>query len=493
MKTISKTVSVLISLLYLCSPIFSQVPSNIGVVNHDTVHVITWTDAQELSGETYNVYMSSFPISEITSPEVYRIGTNIPENRESYEYMVCTPTTPAQVTYYYAVTVISNGVETTTVVPGSNATVEPATGHTRWALAAIWIDGEYFQPPTVDGNLSEWEPLFSVHLDPNSPENKVALGNIDGPSDQSATCWLAMDKDNLYLAGKVIDDTLVNPIEPGASDQWKGDVVEYYLGLYDQRPSEPPHTDYQTDDEPDYEIHIKANAGTNLLNTHIYDNGKAHPGDLVWPDGEVNANATGTNGNWIYEGRLPFSALTWDDKVFPSRFVPQIGMVLPINIMTCDADDSTADREHLRQGQLSWSNHPQCKDSWDRPEVWKHHVVIYDPKQLKAAISNVEKQPEDKTKAVPEGHSLFQNYPNPFNASTTIECRLSRASRLNLDLYDLVGRLVRTLTNSWEKAGTYRIKWDGCDALGKQVSSGIYLCRMNTGNFVATTKIVLIR
>ena len=58
------------------------------------------------------------------------------------------------------------------------------------------------------------------------------------------------------------DDVLVNPRPPGVSDQWRGDVVEYYIGLYDRRPSDAPHDDYQGGDEPDYEIHIKANAGT---------------------------------------------------------------------------------------------------------------------------------------------------------------------------------------------------------------------------------------
>jgi len=63
----------------------------------------------------------------------------------------------------------------------------------------------------------------------------------------------------------------------------------------------------------------------------------------------------------------------------------------------------------------------------------------------------------------PGQFSLAQNYPNPFNPSTTIEFQLPQASHVTLKIYDLQGRLVKTLADGEFPAGTHRVKWDGRD------------------------------
>ncbi|MCB0312252.1 MAG: T9SS type A sorting domain-containing protein, partial [Calditrichaeota bacterium] len=73
---------------------------------------------------------------------------------------------------------------------------------------------------------------------------------------------------------------------------------------------------------------------------------------------------------------------------------------------------------------------------------------------------------------------MFHNYPNPFNPSTVIGYRLSVASRVELSIFDLLGKKVRTLVDERQPAGQYEVRWNGEDADGNALSAGIYFYRM---------------
>ncbi|RKY80909.1 hypothetical protein DRQ00_01215 [candidate division KSB1 bacterium] len=361
-------------------PVPTTLPTNIIVTNQNTVHVISWKDATALSGETYNVYVSQNPITDLNSPFVYLIGTQIPEGQQSYEYQLYTPNDPVTVIYYYAVTSVVNGVENTTLSPGINTTTDGEPGTTTWALAMVWLDGIKFHPSTFDGDLSDWVGYPRIYIDPTSPDNRITAGVIDGPQDLSGYFYYAADQNNLYFAADVTDDYLVNIWTADQGNVWKGDGVEFYLGLYDQRPSDPPHDDFQVQPEPDYQILIKANAGTGPA-FHIYTNGKTTTeGNPTITEQWCGERIAGdpTSG-WIVEAKLPYEALTWDPVAYPQVIRPAIGWVLPTNIGINDTDVPGLGE---RQGQLMWSNHDDAGASWDRPETWKHQVVIYDPKMF---------------------------------------------------------------------------------------------------------------
>ena len=70
---------------------------------------------------------------------------------------------------------------------------------------------------------------------------------------------------------------------------------------------------------------------------------------------------------------------------------------------------------------------------------------------------------------------LFQNYPNPFNAQTTISYQLFKPSRVNINIFNIHGALVRSLINDYQTIGYYRIPWDGNNSNGIPVPSGTYL------------------
>jgi hypothetical protein len=83
--------------------------------------------------------------------------------------------------------------------------------------------------------------------------------------------------------------------------------------------------------------------------------------------------------------------------------------------------------------------------------------------------------------------------PNPFNPTTTVEFTLESRTDVMLSIYDVKGRLVRTLENRSMAAGVYNAQWDGRDDRGAAVASGIYFIRMNAGARVLTQKMVLIK
>ena len=88
---------------------------------------------------------------------------------------------------------------------------------------------------------------------------------------------------------------------------------------------------------------------------------------------------------------------------------------------------------------------------------------------------------------------LGQNYPNPFNPATVIGYQLSVVSDVKLTVYNLLGEKVAALIDARQNAGKYQVQWNGRDRQGRQVSSGVYLYRLEAGTFVQTRKMILLR
>ncbi len=94
---------------------------------------------------------------------------------------------------------------------------------------------------------------------------------------------------------------------------------------------------------------------------------------------------------------------------------------------------------------------------------------------------------------VPENFSIEQNYPNPFNPSTTISYSLPVSAQTLIVVYDLQGRTIRELINQPESAGQKSVQWDGKNATGNAVASGLYLYRIQSGSFTQTRKMLLVK
>lgn len=94
---------------------------------------------------------------------------------------------------------------------------------------------------------------------------------------------------------------------------------------------------------------------------------------------------------------------------------------------------------------------------------------------------------------VPAQFELFQNYPNPFNPQTTIRFRLKASLEVTLEVYNIQGQLVRSLIAGKLSAGSHSVVWGGRDEQTKLVPSGLYITRMQAGEFVQHSKMLLIK
>ena len=94
---------------------------------------------------------------------------------------------------------------------------------------------------------------------------------------------------------------------------------------------------------------------------------------------------------------------------------------------------------------------------------------------------------------VPSGYSLSQNHPNPFNPETTIRYDLPEAGAVRMCIYNVSGQRIRTLADGESSAGNHSVTWDGRNDAGRDVASGVYLCRLAAGEFSALRKLVLVR
>jgi hypothetical protein len=97
---------------------------------------------------------------------------------------------------------------------------------------------------------------------------------------------------------------------------------------------------------------------------------------------------------------------------------------------------------------------------------------------------------------IPKDNQILANYPNPFNPDTWIPYQLAEASDVTIRIYNISGQLVRTLELGYRDAGLYYSRaraahWDGKNAAGEKVASGVYFYHLKTGDFQATRKLLV--
>ena len=114
----------------------------------------------------------------------------------------------------------------------------------------------------------------------------------------------------------------------------------------------------------------------------------------------------------------------------------------------------------------------------------------FDNVVVTSMVSSVEDNSEN---GLPEGFSLEQNYPNPFNPETQISYKLANSGYISLNIYDLLGREIKTLVSKDQASGNYTVSWNGRDESGNIVPSGIYLYTLKAGSFTESKKMILMK
>jgi len=98
----------------------------------------------------------------------------------------------------------------------------------------------------------------------------------------------------------------------------------------------------------------------------------------------------------------------------------------------------------------------------------------------------------DNDRGFPMKYILKDNYPNPFNPTTTLHYDLPEDALVNITIYDMMGRQVKTLINQTKNAGYKSVIWDATNDYGKPVSAGIYLYQIQSNGFIQTRKMLLV-
>ena len=112
-------------------------------------------------------------------------------------------------------------------------------------------------------------------------------------------------------------------------------------------------------------------------------------------------------------------------------------------------------------------------------------VVLEDGSEARSREVSVKMRPLEFT--------LGQNHPNPFNPTTTIPFLIPEMGRVQLNIYDVRGSLVKTLFDGVLPAGFRQLTWDGTDNRGNGVGSGVYFYRMTTGKRTLTKRMTLLK
>ncbi|MBN2070590.1 MAG: T9SS type A sorting domain-containing protein [Candidatus Krumholzibacteriota bacterium] len=149
-------------------------------------------------------------------------------------------------------------------------------------------------------------------------------------------------------------------------------------------------------------------------------------------------------------------------------------------------------------GSIGWKSETFDLSAWRGPVLLRFHFAT--DEQLAYTgwfIDDIEVSTDQLTDSdipVPGGATALRSvYPNPFNPSTIIKYEVSGDSDVEITIYDVSGKRIRSLVNRHHVSGIYDIAWDGRNDRGKKVSSGVYLCRARIGVYSATRRLILLR
>ena len=412
-------------------------------------NLVTWTDIEGEEGESYHVYASTSPITDINDPAVDVVATNVLEGAQAAVHYLFHPLEDTQVTYYYAVACkdASNNV-------GEAGASESSLSNTAKGVPTISLN-----PPTTfaaDGDLSEWydsgiQPFMIGASDNSYGTPNVGMGAVDDDNDLHGTFYVAVDNDYLYIAAEVLDNVVV---DDQASGWWTSDVVQICIGLYDQRG--PKHVGMQRGEEPDYKMYF-------LPDGAYSDNGAG----LLAENGDGNYFHETYNPDYAFEFRISLDDILIDDDV---RLTPANGMRTPFEPMIHDNDGDGWEGQLVLSPTNDDMAHQTC-------EVWSSTWI-----GTQSTVLSAEEE------IVANEFALHQNYPNPFNPETTIKFSIPSTQDVNLSVYNMLGQRVVTLFNGELQGGSHIAKWHAGD-----IASGVYIYKLTSSNKTITQKMLLLK
>ncbi|MBN1998403.1 T9SS type A sorting domain-containing protein [candidate division KSB1 bacterium] len=293
-------------------------------------------------------------------------------------------------------------------------------------------------PPDIDGELDDvWMEIPEVSMNTYVTIPETEFYDLDEWDDLMMDFRTAWDEEYFYLFVTVVDDYIET--ELGAA--WEKDGLEILFNGVETGSGETPPAPVQE--------------------RWIFDDETIAP---TWPNSEHAWFETELGYN--FELKIPFDELA---DIEPEEF-DEFGFELQVN-------DNDGDDVELRENMARWWSNDN--DAWQNSEMLGRAMLIGE------SGSAVEKAPA----ATPHQFILKQNYPNPFNPLTMISYELSRPGIVSLNVYNVAGELVAVLVDeSVQSAGEHSVTFDG-----RELSCGVYICRMQTDAVVMTKKMMLIK
>ncbi len=441
-------------------------PTGVSVItNNNNTNTIIWTDVSGQQNETYNVYYSFNPITDITAPGVEIAATGIMHGTDLAVHKLLAPGGNQNVSYYYAVVCRSDaGILGT---PGSTPTA--ITNMAQGVTTIHWGAPSNF---AADADLSEWAGIAPFRMYPSDHSGTV-VQNTNIPNDTvcSADAYMAMDASYLYVAFHVnTNNVYYDPNLDAIGNSYLNTCPDLFIGLYNWHGAS--HTGLQSGAQPDY--HLRFSQKHIRIDNMGVDSLELYGSNYAWNPARFPDPLAGYN----VEARIPWTDLATKADNGATRsdnlFVPQEGMRIPIDFEINNVSPGATQRD----GQLDYSSAANG-NSWSNVAVWTY-TWVGNKWEVTTGVT-------DRNQTV-NSYRLDQNYPNPFNPATSIQYSIMKPGKVALKVYDILGREVATLVNQYQAAGSYTINFDA-----SRLSSGVYFYRIQSGSFQSVKKMILLK
>ena len=185
-----------------------------------------------------------------------------------------------------------------------------------------------------------------------------------------------------------------------------------------------------------------------------------------------------------------FEVILYDAEFYPTRTGDCEMLFQYYNIVNNDNNSSDPDEPEAYSsiGIENWAENDGIQYEW-RNIYHPAAATIANGRAIRITTNGEELVGvEDHNANLPQVFSLKQNHPNPFNASTMIKYELPVQSRVVLDIYDILGRRVKTLEDGMQPAGSYQVIWNADD-----LPSGVYFYKLQAGEYTETRKMMLVK
>jgi hypothetical protein len=307
-----------------------------------------------------------------------------------------------------------------------------------FSFAAEQLDvGPLSGAPTVDGVA---DGVYGAEVPIDVVDTTATAPDDD--DDFSAYMQIGYTADSLYIFMSITDDVM--DTDDAASD-WNNDGYEVYFdGDYSRG---------ETYDGID-DLHITIEANEDSLggvNTNDAD---------LWTGTSCNFAILPNDYGYDCETAFHLGDAYLADAV---TALSDIGFDVQLN----DADGEG--REHM----LRFCN--PSNDNWVNASIW-------------GTVTFVATGIDQPDAPIAKDFNLDQNYPNPFNPSTTISYNLNTAAKVNLTVYNVLGKEIATLVNEFQSQGDQKVVFDG-----ENLTSGVYFYKLTVGSNVETKKMILMK